>query len=824
MKDNFIYDIENLTFKNLGNDKFFLINGWCASLNGEAYSFFVKVDEQTYEFEPSRIERIDIKNKKGNQLTSARVGFRYRISVKNVPDSFEFYIRTDKKDILIKSAGKSKIKRMTNNSLIDYSIDSFKLDNNKNEFTLVGWGYSFNKEKIDFSIIDDNGNSVEINFNDASRLDLWMLKMVDDDQKRCGFRINFKNTGSSYTLKMVCGNYQVQKKLSQMDKSMYILMRSYARSFNVDRVKNAVNYLKKNGVKQFIERVKAGPNDLWLKYNEWFEHTKVSKQEIERQKNVVFEYSPKISIIVATYNTAENYLKEMIDSVVNQTYSNWQLCIGDGSTNDSVENYVREHYLNDSRIVFKRLEKNYGISGNMNGALDLVTGDYVGLFDHDDLLTPDALFEIVSSMQEIRHDVVYTDEDKLNDKNKRFEDPHFKPDFSIDQLRSHNYITHFFVVSMDIVNEIGGLRSEYDGSQDHDFIFRCVEKANSIHHIPKILYHWRMHPLSTAQDPESKMYCYVSGKKAIEAHYERMGIDAKVEMLPQPLYGMYHTTYAIKGEPLVSILIPNMNQKNTLEKCINSLYNVNTYKNFEIVIIENNSTEQEIFDYYKELENTHDNVRIVTWQGVFNYSEINNFGVKHTKGDYILFLNNDTEVISPDAITEMLGCAQREEVGVVGAKLFYEDDTVQHCGVVVGYKGYATAAFSLLEKDAFGYMGRPRVTTNFSAVTAACMMVKRKDFDEVSGFDPRFRVACNDVDLCLKIRGLDKLVVQNVFSHWYHYESKTRGLEDTPEKLERFNNEVALFQEKWPEILKNGDPFHNVNFILDEGPFTIPHI
>ncbi|WP_418532319.1 glycosyltransferase family 2 protein, partial [Holdemanella porci] len=515
-------------------------------------------------------------------------------------------------------------------------------------------------------------------------------------------------------------------------------------------------------------------------------------------------------------------LKEMIDSVRSQSYSNWQLCIGDGSTNDSVEKYVKEHYGDDSRIVFKKLEKNYGISGNMNGALELVTGDYVGLFDHDDLLTPDCLYEFIASMQKVHHDCVYSDEDKLNDKTKKFEDPHFKPDFSIDLLCSHNYITHFFVVNMDIVRKVGGMRSEYDGSQDHDFIFRCVEQANSVCHVPKILYHWRMHPLSTAMDPESKMYCYTSGKKAIESHFKRVGIDATVEMLPRPLYGMYHCKYTVKDHPLVSILIPNYNHKDLLKGCIESLMNVNTYSNIEIVIVENNSTEQEIFDYYKELEETYSNVKVIYYEGDFNYSKINNYGVKYTHGEYILFLNNDTKVIETDSIEDMLGVCQREDVGAVGAKLLYEDDTVQHCGVVVGYHGYATAAFSLIDRNDFGYMGRPRVSWDVSAVTAACLMTKREIFDEVGGFDEEFKVACNDVDLCLKIRSLNKWIVEDVFSVWYHYESKSRGLEDTPEKQARFQSEIARFQKKWPEILKNGDPFHNPNFDLDKGPFTYP--
>ena len=703
-------------------------------------------------------------------------------------------------------------------------IDEFSYNEETKTYQVKGWAFSYEKEPITFSILNAAGKEVEFDYKSKGRVDLYSLSMVDEDQIDCGYTIKWKgNAKEKYSFVLKTKNYQSKEILQEKTPSQNVLSKvpKLFKMMSYQHIKNGFRILRKKGFSGVIDRIVHGSSN-WAEYDEWFNATKVTEEELERQRNTKFEFAPMISIIVATFNTKEEYLKEMIDSVRNQSYSNWQLCIGDGSTNDSVEKYVKEHYGDDSRIVFKKLEKNYGISGNMNGALELVTGDYVGLFDHDDLLTPDCLYEFVASMQEVHHDCVYSDEDKLNDKTKKFEDPHFKPDFSIDLLCSHNYITHFFVVNMDIVRKVGGMRSEYDGSQDHDFIFRCVEQANSVHHVPKILYHWRMHPLSTAMDPESKMYCYTSGKKAIESHFKRVGIDATVEMLPRPLYGMYHCKYTVKDHPLVSILIPNYNHKDLLKGCIESLMNVNTYSNIEIVIVENNSTEQEIFDYYKELEETYSNIKVIYYKGDFNYSKINNYGVKYTHGEYILFLNNDTKVIEPDSIEDMLGVCQREDVGAVGAKLLYEDDTVQHCGVVVGYHGYATAAFSLIDRNDFGYMGRPRVSWDVSAVTAACLMTKREIFDEVGGFDEDFKVACNDVDLCLKIRSLNKWIVEDVFSVWYHYESKSRGLEDTPEKQARFQSEIARFQKKWPEILKNGDPFHNPNFDLDKGPFTYP--
>lgn len=820
------YSIERFEFHDLKTKQFITIVGWCYQEDNESVNYRIKLDGKEVDFELFRPGREDIINGYDLGFKNTHIGFRLIIDCNEEPKSIEIIAYTDTCSERILNYDQRKINKYRDKREINTYIDEFTFNEETRTYQLKGWAYSYAKDPIEYSVFDSNGKKVGVEFHSKGRVDLYSLFFVGEDQIDCGYTIKWKgNAKEKYSFVLKTKNYQSKEILQEKTPSQNVLSKvpKLFKMLSYQHFKNGFRILKKKGFSGVIDRIVHGSSN-WAEYDEWFNATKVTEEELERQRNTKFEFAPMISIIVATFNTKEEYLKEMIDSVRNQSYSNWQLCIGDGSTNDSVEKYVKEHYGDDSRIVFKKLEKNYGISGNMNGALELVTGDYVGLFDHDDLLTPDCLYEFVASMQEVHHDCVYSDEDKLNDKTKKFEDPHFKPDFSIDLLCSHNYITHFFVVNMDIVRKVGGMRSEYDGSQDHDFIFRCAEQANSVHHVPKILYHWRMHPLSTAMDPESKMYCYTSGKKAIESHFKRIGIDATVEMLPRPLYGMYHCKYTVKDHPLVSILIPNYNHKDLLKGCIESLMNVNTYSNMEIVIVENNSTEQEIFDYYKELELTYSNVKVIYYEGDFNYSKINNYGVKYTHGEYILFLNNDTKVIEPDSIEDMLGVCQREDVGAVGAKLLYEDDTVQHCGVVVGYHGYATAAFSLIDRNDFGYMGRPRVSWDVSAVTAACLMTKREIFDEVGGFDEDFKVACNDVDLCLKIRSLNKWIVEDVFSVWYHYESKSRGLEDTPEKQARFQSEIARFQKKWPEILKNGDPFHNPNFDLDKGPFTYPKI
>lgn len=585
-------------------------------------------------------------------------------------------------------------------------------------------------------------------------------------------------------------------------------------------VREMAKYVKDNGFSGLREYIVMRVNTAGKPYKVWFEEQRLSEGELTRQRETVFEREPKISIIVPAYRTPARYLREMIDSVRKQSYQNWELCIADGSEDDETVREELERYSQmDSRIKYKILERNLGIAGNTNVALELVSGEYTGLFDHDDILAPNALYEIVKALQEEEYDILYTDEDKITDDTKEHIDPNFKPDFSMDLFRSHNYITHFFVAKTEIINKIGGFRSEYDGSQDYDLMFRCIENSNKIKHIPMILYHWRIHMNSVAGDPSSKMYAYEAGKKAIEDHLERIGIDAAVEHLG--LWGMYHVKYTVHEEPLVSIIIPNKDHVKDLDLCIRSLFEKSAYQNFEIIIVENNSNEEETFAYYDELKGRHDNIRVISWEKGFNYAAINNYAVQYAKGNYLLFLNNDTELIAPESIEEMLGCCMREEVGAVGAKLLYADDTVQHAGVVVGFGNYAGHVNTGIGRDDYGYMVRARINCNYSAVTAACMMTKKSLFHQVGGFDEQFVVACNDVDYCLKLRELDKLVVFNAFSEWYHYESKSRGYEDTAEKKQRFQAEIGIFQKKWQKILDEGDPFYNKNFPVTRAPFTL---
>lgn len=825
MSNNLKYSIEKIKYKKTDLDRYILITGYCYAKDNTPVIYHTKVNNDNALFGYTEVYRKDVFGKEKVDSKKAFVGFLIRVDIcGGEPKSFQLTADNNGETTVLVSLTEKDIQKFEDKHTIEYDVDSAILENEISMITVAGWAYSNDCQPVQISIYDDQNNLVESSCRHETRMDLLRSGEITEEQKFCGFRISFKcEKNKQYRIVFKTSKETRVEKLELTRTSGSTMIKRYARHINAKNIKKAITYVKRNGVSKLVHRLRYGSYIAQSDYQTWLFAQRVTKKNLETQSKTRFAYSPKISILVATFNTKEEYLKEMIDTVVNQSYSNWELCIADGSTNDFVEKYVHEHYSSyGDKIKFKKLDQNYGISGNTNKAFEMATGDYITVYDHDDTLELDCFYEIVKALQEYRYDVLYTDEDKFDDSTKMYNDPNLKPDFSEDLLRSHNYITHLFIVNKKIVDEVGYYNSEFDGSQDYDYIFRCVEKANAVYHIPRVLYHWRMHPESTAQNPENKMYCYDAGKRAIEAHYKRIGVEATVEFLPKPMYGMYHTIYSTKDNPLVSILIPNYNHKAILKTCIDSLYNVNTYKNFEIVIVENNSTEKEIFDYYEELKKSHDNIQVVTYKGEFNYSRINNFGMKYTNGDYVLLLNNDTEVISPTALSEMVGCIIRPEVGAVGAKLLYEDDTVQHAGVVIGFSGYAGHVNHGINKDDYGYMVRARINCNYSAVTAACMMVKKSVFNKVGGFDEQFVVACNDVDLCLKICKEKYLIVYNAFALWHHYESKSRGYDDaSQEKTWRFNKEVEKFQDKWKDVLINGDPFYNSNWNIQYGPFRL---
>ena len=585
-------------------------------------------------------------------------------------------------------------------------------------------------------------------------------------------------------------------------------------------IQKGFRYLKHYGPKEFWIRLHERFEPEEVPYGPWYEAYVPDEAALEKQRHHHFEYSPLISVAVPAYRTPEKFLVQMIDSLLAQTYGNWELCIANGSPEDGAMKKVLEEYTKkDSRIRVSELTENKGIAGNTNAALEMARGEFVGLLDHDDLLAPNALYEIVRALDEDRTlDAVYTDEDKVTTELDEHFQPHLKPDFNLDLLRSNNYICHFFVVRRSIVQKVGGFRQEFDGAQDHDFIFRCIETAEKVGHIPEILYHWRTHKASTADNPASKMYAFDAGKRAIEAHLKRTGTEGTVSHTPD--LGFFRVKYPVQGQPLVSIIIPNKDEKETLKACIDSIREKTEYPNYEIIIVENNSTTDEIFQYYKELSQD-PRIRLLRWKKEFNYSAINNYGVRHANGEYLLFLNNDVTVITPGWIRELLGVCQRPEVGAAGVKLIYPDDTIQHAGCVIGLGGIAGHMFVDMPANRTGYLHKASILQDMSAVTAACMMMKRTAFEEAGGFTEKLSVAFNDVDLCLKVRKNHKLIVYDPYVQLYHMESKTRGAEDNKEKVRRFQEEIEYMRCQWIDILKKGDPYYNKNLSLTKWNYSL---
>ena len=585
-------------------------------------------------------------------------------------------------------------------------------------------------------------------------------------------------------------------------------------------IQKGFRYLKHYGPKEFWIRLHERFEPEEVPYGPWYEAYVPDEVALEKQRHHHFEYSPLISVAVPAYRTPEKFLAQMIDSLLAQTYGNWELCIANGSPEDSAMKKVLEEYTKkDSRIRVSELTENKGIAGNTNAALEMAQGEFVGLLDHDDLLAPNALYEIVRALDEDRNlDAVYTDEDKVTTELDEHFQPHLKPDFNLDLLRSNNYICHFFVVRRSIVQKVGGFCQEFDGAQDHDFIFRCIETAEKVGHIPEILYHWRTHKASTADNPASKMYAFDAGKRAIEAHLKRTGTEGIVSHTPD--LGFFRVKYPVQGQPLVSVIIPNKDEKETLKACIDSIREKTEYPNYEIIIVENNSTTDEIFQYYKELSQD-PRIRLLRWKKEFNYSAINNYGVRHANGEYLLFLNNDVTVITPGWIKELLGVCQRPEVGAAGVKLIYPDNTIQHAGCVIGLGGIAGHMFVDMPANRTGYLHKASILQDMSAVTAACMMMKRTAFEEAGGFTEKLSVAFNDVDLCLKVRKNHKLIVYDPYVQLYHMESKTRGAEDNKEKVRRFQEEIEYMRCQWIDILKKGDPYYNKNLSLTKWNYSL---
>ena len=537
---------------------------------------------------------------------------------------------------------------------------------------------------------------------------------------------------------------------------------------------------------------------------------RMRQYEFANPNDYQVKHGPMFSIIVPLYHTPVPFLNDMIQSVLDQLYEHWELILVNSTPDDIDLTCALKAYI-DERIKIVVMQKNLGISENTNAGIRIARGDYIVFFDHDDILDKLALFQYASAIAADKTiDALYCDEDFLTE-DGGYVNPHFKPDFNIDLLRAHNYITHLLAVRTCFVRELM-LRKEFDGAQDYDFILRLVEKTNRIMHIPEVLYHWRMSETSTAKDASIKPYAEIAGKCALEEHLKRVGLLASVDSTE--FSNFYRVRYEISGRPLVSIIIPSKDSISVLSRCIESLVSKTTYDAYEIIVVENNSSEPDTFLYYENVLKKYSNVSVVTWPDEFNYSKINNFGVEHAHGDYLVLLNNDTEVIEPKWIESMLGFCQREDVGVVGAKLFYPDDTIQHAGVAMihchnlGEMGGPIHVFCHLDRSDPGYMNRAMFAQDVSIVTGACLMTKRSVYEELGGLSERYAVAYNDVDYCLRVRSRGYLVVFDADAQLYHHESFSRGSDEVGDRARRFVTEQGKLRTDWPDCFLLPDPYY----------------
>ena len=688
---------------------------------------------------------------------------------------------------------------------MEYCFDSIFVKNGK--IFATGWAVSSVAEnEIEITVTDEKKTPVDAIVTWAARPDVGLAKYGDPKAGHVGIFLEIPFHGQHlvtvyFKEKNAQGNVISEQSLPL--NPALIAARKFLKESKAQYVstKKSLIWLKK----------KLTGNE-YADYDTWLRIMRVSRQELFEQRKTKFSYAPKFFVVVPLYHTPAKFLKDLVRSMMYQSYANWELCLVNASPEDVHLTSLLENWaMRDKRIRVIRLEKNLGIAQNTNAGIAASTGEFIAFLDHDDFLEPDALFCYADALNKDKTiDVFYSDEDKTDEYAAHYFYPHFKSDFNIDLLHANNYMCHFLAVRKSLVDTVGGLNEKFDGAQDYDFVLRLTENTKKIYHCPRILYHWRCSNQSTAANQGNKMYAIHAGKAALNAHYKRIGWNARAQ--EGAVDGWYQTKFTLKEEPLVSILIPNKDHTDDLDVCLNSFFERADYQNYEFIIIENNSVLPETFAYYEKIEKEHDNVKVVYWEAGFNYSAINNFGFKFAKGDYIMLLNNDVELITPDIFQSMLGFCMRPEVGIVGAKLLYNDHTVQHAGVLVGAGGLADHVFKGIHEDDPGYMGRAISSQDVSAVTAACLLVKRSVYEEVGGLEDEFQVAFNDVDFCLKVRKAGYLIVYDADVKLFHYESKSRGMEDTTERFIRFGNEMMLLNSKWDILSTFVDPYYNPNF------------
>lgn len=701
------------------------------------------------------------------------------------------------------------------------TVDSIVRNGQTGELTIVGW--SLDEElKLAGKIIVSPDDFSDISVKQFYRMDINTLFQLPNEvsagfeikgmpKKKIGKgKITFSTENNSFTL------------LLDMMKSYPIAPGTETPlQSKLGKVKKGVRYLQKNGISSAIKRYqlekKIGSNEYlyWIMQHEnW---------DLESLKKESYEKDPLISVVIPVYNADPKWLGKAIESVQKQTYNNWEICLcNDASTDSATVNFLenlKDKFPEKIKVISRK--ENGHISKATNDALSIASGEYIAFMDQDDELAPIALQRIVATINEKPElSLIYSDEDKMDENGKRYE-PNFKPDWSPDLLMGTNYISHLSVYKKSLIDKVNGLRAGYEGAQDYDLVLRATEiiTVDEIHHIPEVLYHWRAISGSTAKEATEKDYANEAGKKALEDTFLRRKIAGKVEYGQAP--GFYNLFYDVLNEELVSIIIPTKNGYEDVKTCVDSIIEKTDYKNFEIIIADNGSDDPKMNELYTSYEKILGNRFIAKEIDIpFNYSRINNIAAESAQGKYLLFLNNDTEVIRPDWLRRMVSYCQLERVGCVGAKLFYPDNTIQHAGVVLGLGDVAGHGHHYFPKGDLGYFGRLYLDVDYLAVTAACVLVKKADFAAVSGFDEDFVVAFNDIDLCLRIYDLGRYNVWCHLAELYHFESKSRGYENTPEKIQRFDKEKKRLQNKWRHYI-DYDPFYSPNLTRGTGNFTV---
>ena len=711
-------------------------------------------------------------------------------------------------------------------NLIEINLIGVQADERTKTIKITGWAESAGELKL--SVYAEK-KELEYKADYFTRADMVSRYFEGELNRNCGFELTVEDTDvRSIRITSESGGRRgsigvVVNRASSGQQRRSVRLAEDKRN---DYITRARNYIAMYGMKRFIVKAVGKLTGKSIKdpTNIYFNKINPNEARLKEQRDYKFASNYKFSILIPVYRPDVKFFTLMLDSIVAQTYDNWQICLADGSGDGyTVENVVKPYVekYGEDKVKYIKLENNLGIAENTNAAMSMADGDFIVFGDHDDELHPTALFECMRELERYpQADFIYSDEDKIIEATGHHTEAHFKSDLNMELLRSNNYICHLSVVKKSLADKVGGLYTQFNGSQDHDYVLRCVEKAECVRHIPRILYHWRINDNSTAKSASTKTYANTAGVNAVSAHLKRMGIDGEVKNGVAP--GFYDIRYKLTEKPLVSVIIPNKDHLDDLTRCLESMENVNNYHNVEYIVVENNSVLEDTFEGYKELEKKYgDKFKLVKWDGIFNYSAINNFGARYAKGEYILLLNNDTSVIEPDSLRCMLAQCQRAEVGIVGAKLLYDDDTVQHAGVIIGYQGVAGHAFTGIGDDVYGYFARAVLSQELSAVTAACLLTKRSVFDEVGGLDESFEVAFNDIDYCMKVRAAGYKIIYDPHAKLHHYEYKSRGAEDTGKKQERFGGEIMHFIDKWRASLIAGDMYYNPNLELVGELYTI---